>query len=405
MDLVEFREDVFSRLEADFSELAAALGIPSFQCVPVSALDGDNIVARSENTPWYSGPTLLEHLESVPVRAPVEMETVRFPVQYVIRPDATFRGFAGRVASGRLRPGDELLALPSKQTSRVESIVSFDGDLGAAGPGQSVVLKLADEIDLSRGDLLVPSNAVPHVSNRFSAMVVWLHATRLELGRSYLAKHLGRQVKIKVARIRHRVDVNTLAEHAADHLEMNEIALAEFETSHPLYFDAYRQNRATGSLILIEPLTNATVGAVMIREPLSSDEVLHGESLDPVTLEVRIQRRGHCPAIFALSGDRAVAEALERNLAQRRFETVLVNHDEIPSAARRPLFTTLWNLGLVVISWSANRLGPRGKSLFADIAGKSFFVFSAEDSEILTDTIRLADTLRTGGSHISGGGI
>ena len=402
MDLAEFREDVFTRLQAEFSELAATLGISYVQCVPISALDGDNIVTGSEKTPWYSGPTLLEHLESVPVRSSIEMDALRFPVQSVIRPDATFRGFAGRVASGSLRPGDEILALPSRQRTRVESIVTFDGELESADHEQSVVLKLADEIDVSRGDLLVSTDAEPHVSNRFSAMVVWLHATRLDRDCFYLAKHLGRLVKIKAVRIRHRVDVNTLAEHSANHLEMNEIALVEFETSQPLYFDAYRHNRTTGSLILIDTLTNATVGAVMIREPLASekagdlraDEILQTEHLAALTLEERIQRRGHKPAIFALTGERGVAEALECTLLQRGFETVLISHNEIAAAARRQFYIALWSLGVVVISWSATRLRPRDHNLLAGIAGKSFVNLSATKFEAGREVLRIAEALR-----------
>lgn len=407
MDLVEFREDVFSRLAAEFEELATALGIPEVQCVPVSALDGDNIVARSEKTLWYSGPTLLEHLESVPIRSSLEMDALRFPVQSVIRPDATFRGFAGRLASGTVRPGDEILALPSQQKTRVHSIVTFDGDVEAAGPTQSLVLKLTDEIDLSRGDLLVAANAEPHISSRFSAMVVWLHTAPLQLHRAYLTKHLGRQVKIQATRIRFRVDVNTLREHAADHLEMNEIALVEFETSQPLYFDPYRQNRTTGSLILIEPLTNATVGAVMIQERLNvekvterrTDETIRTEKSGALSLEERIQRHRHSPAIFAFTGERYAVEALERTLAQRGFETAVLIDSEVPNAVRQSLLTTLWNLGLIVLFWSAKRLRTREQALFADIAGKSFFDLSDVESRTASDAVRIAESLRIGASR------
>ena len=407
MDLVEFRENAFLRVEEEFSKLAAALGISGIQCVPVSALDGDNIVRRSENMPWYSGPTLLEHLESVR-STPIEMEELRFPVQSVIRPDAIFRGFAGRIASGVVRPGDEILALPSKQRTRVESIVTFDGETEFAGPAQSVVLKLTDEIDVSRGDLLVAANEKPpHVSNRFSAMVVWLHDTSLDLQRqrSYVAKHVGRQVKIKATHIRHRVDVNTLAEHPATHLEMNEIALVEFETNQPLYFDSYHHNRTTGSLILIDPLTNATVGAVMIHTPLSAnrgrdvlpDEVVRTDYAGELTLEERIQRRGHFPGIFALAGERKAAEAVERALTQCGFETALIDYNEISSAARLSLFSALWKLGLVVICWSATHLGKPDEALFASIAGQSFFNLpDAEPETIVNKIIPIAETLRTG---------
>jgi sulfate adenylyltransferase subunit 1 len=401
MDLVDYREDVFSRLKREFSELASALRIPEVQCVPISALDGDNVVERSEHTGWYRGPTLLEHLESVPIRSSVEMEDLRFPVQSVIRPDASFRGFAGRVASGTLRPGDEILALPSKQRTRIGSIVSFDGELQLAGPAESVVVKLVDEIDLSRGDVLVSPRAAPHISNRFGGMVVWLHPQRLELHRSYFAKHLGRQVKVSATRIRYRVDVNELTEHPANHVEMNEIGFVEFEASHPLYFDPYSKNRTTGSAILIDPLTNATVGAVMIREPLPIEARSSFEqerSRTQVGLAERVPRRGHRPAIFALCGERAAAEALERSLFDRGFETVFVNHREIPSAARDRFFTTLWNLGLVVVAWSPTHFRPRERGFFANIAGDLFFHLSSVKALAGENALRIAESLRTNSS-------
>ena len=239
MDLVDYQESVFRQLEQDFAALAHHLKIPFVQCVPVSALEGDNLVARSEKTPWYFGPTLLEHLETVPLRNGHGSDVLRFPVQSVIRPDRNFRGFAGRVASGIIRPGEAVLALPSGQQTRVQTIVSYDGDLDEAIPSQSVVLKLEREIDLSRGDMLVSPVNPPQVSKRFAAMVVWLNAEPMRLNQAYLLKHAGRQVKAKATRIRFRVDVNNLTEHPANELEMNGIADVEFEASVPLFFDSY----------------------------------------------------------------------------------------------------------------------------------------------------------------------
>jgi bifunctional enzyme CysN/CysC/sulfate adenylyltransferase subunit 1 len=412
MDLVAFDEDVFVRLQDDFSELAVALGIRSIECVPISALDGDNVVTRSERTPWYGGPTLLEHLETVPLRVSGESADWRFPVQSVIRPDARFRGFAGRVASGTLRPGDEVLALPSKQKTHVESILSFDGNLQAAGPGQSVVLKLGSEIDLSRGDLLVSPNRPPHISKRFAAMVVWLHETPLELYRSYLAKHTGRQVKVKATRISYRVDVNQLTEHPANRLEMNEIASVEFEASQALYFDPYSHNRTTGSLVLIDPLSNATVGAVMICEELAPearnrDRTVSGrpaETRAKVALEERIRRHGHPPAIVVLTGERTAAESLERELWAQGLETALIDRGEMRNSESRAYLTGLWNLGLVVISWAETSIRLGDKKLYAEIAGESLFDLSSaqvpdkagmDGSEVL----RIARSLGSGGSR------
>ncbi|HKE06499.1 MAG TPA: sulfate adenylyltransferase subunit CysN [Candidatus Acidoferrum sp.] len=401
MDLIGYSEEVFAKLREDFSALAESLGIRFVECVPVSALEGDNIVTRSERTPWYVGPTLLEHLETVPISPAVEMNAVRFSVQSVIRPDASFRGFAGRVASGTIRPGQPLMALPSGQQTSVQSIASFDGDLASAGTGQSVVLRLADEIDLSRGDMLVSPAERPQVSSRFVATVVWLHATPLEPKRVYLAKHGGRYVKAKAARIRFRVNINTLEKNSAARLEMNEIASVEFETSQPLFFDPYTMNRTTGSAILIDPLTNATVGAVMIQEVLPPEtqkatkivERREAEQGGKVTLDERVRYNGRRPAIFALAGDRGQAEQLERALLQHGFAVALIDYREIPAAARRILFTTLWNLGLVAVSWHSSAIRNREKHFFSRIAGKSYFDLSDAASD-LTHGLRIAETLR-----------
>lgn len=412
MDLVDYREDIFARLREDFAQLAARLGIASVQCIPMSALEGDNLVERSDKTPWYDGPTMLEHLETVPIQGGTRMESLRFPVQSVIRPDANFRGFAGRLASGMVQPGDTVLALPSGQKSKVESIVSFDGEQREAQASQSVVLKLADEIDLSRGDMLVSPEARPYASARFVADVVWLHAMPLELNRTYLAKHAGRYIKAKATCIRHRVNVNTLGEQPASHLEMNEIACVEFEASQTLFFDSYDRNRTTGSLILIDSLTNATVGAVMIRETLNPSEVHSGPNIEldestqegSVSLEERMRRRGHRPAVFSVDGERAQAEKLERELLEHGFESALVPYADIPSASRRALFSTLWNLGLVIICWEETGIRARDRALLDSIAGKFHFDLSqarsaGTEKQHLHRALKKAETLRIYVAH------
>jgi len=285
--------------------------------------------------------------------------------------------------------------------------VSFDGELREAHSSQSVTLKLADEIDLSRGDMLAAPDDLPHVSSRFSAMVVWLHAAPLELNRTYLAKHAGRQAKAKATRLRFRVDVNTLAEHTANKLEMNEIASVEWETSEPLFFDPYQSNRTTGSLILIDPLTNATVGAAMIREALPEQGSLgvdlggHAETLTvgKVTLEERMERRGHRPAIFTLTGDRKRAEELERAFLRRGFETVLVDHYAVPAPGRRTFFSTLWSLGFLILSWRERQLSPQDQGLFVALAGEFYFDFSVarepdENDSSFRRALGIAETLR-----------
>ena len=216
MDLVEYREEVFLKLQKDFDALAKQLAVPHVVAIPISALAGDNVVARSEHMPWYHGPTFLEHLETVPIRMETPSDAVRFPVQYVIRPDQTFRGFAGQVASGVIRPGDPVVSLPSEQKSRVKAIVTFDGDAPEAFSPMSVTLTLEDEIDLSRGDMLVSPAHPPRVSRHFDAMVVWFNAEAAEPGKSYLLKHTSRTVRAKALKIHYRVNVNTLVQEPAE---------------------------------------------------------------------------------------------------------------------------------------------------------------------------------------------
>src|SRR5579875_3585799 len=266
MDLVGYSAEVFDRICAEFGALASRLGLRSTEVIPVSALAGDNVVEASTAMPWYSGPTLLDYLETVPLRViSPEDEPLRFPVQLVIRPDANFRGFAGRVERGRVTPGTRVRALPSGRISRVKAITTYDGELASASFPQSVTLELEDEIDLSRGDMLVAeTQAAPQISTGFRATLVWMNETSLEPGRTYLLKHTTRTVRATATAIRYRVDVNT-AEHVdARQLALNDIGEVEFETNLPLFFDAYAESRGLGSFIVIDPLSNATVGAGMI---------------------------------------------------------------------------------------------------------------------------------------------
>jgi bifunctional enzyme CysN/CysC/sulfate adenylyltransferase subunit 1 len=273
MDLVDYSEGQFEAIRRDFTALCNHLGLPDVTIVPVSALEGDNVVTPTHAMPWYQGPTLLEYLETVPLALAETAGPMRFPVQLVLRPDASFRGFAGQVARGTLRPGDRVMALPSRRESAVRRIVTYDGDLSAASHPQSVTVELEDEIDLSRGEMLVPAGdevALPSVSNHFRAMVVWMHEDPLMPGRTYIAKHTTRSVRATVRAIRYRVDVNTLQQLPSPSVALNEIAEIEFETNLPLFFDSYRDCRQTGSIILIDPLSNATVGAVMISGALEN---------------------------------------------------------------------------------------------------------------------------------------
>jgi sulfate adenylyltransferase large subunit len=408
MDLVNYSEHVFEQLRSDFAALAEGLGARSVACIPISALEGDNIVERSRHTPWYSGPTLLQHLETVSIQPASENDELRFPVQSVIRPDARFRGFAGRIASGMVRPGDRVVAVPSGQQTYVQSIVSFAGDLEVAGKLESVVLTLTDEIDLSRGDMLVAPDALPEVSARFTATVVWLNAAPLQLDRTYLLKHTGRYVRAKARNIRFRIDVNTLMEQEAHELEMNEIAVVDLETVQPLFLDRYELNRTTGSLILIDPTTNATVGAAMVRETWSAEAAeLRAEaevSFPNASIsDVRVRRHGHRAAIFFIPWQREHAEELERVLHDRGFETVFVDHYEIPPSARRTFYSTLLRLGLIVLTWSEKAIRPKDKELFQELTGGIFLEFpGAGDADELRNAAASAERLRIRKSSLRG---
>jgi sulfate adenylyltransferase subunit 1 len=383
MDLAGYREDIFLKLKDDFVTLATQLGITNNQCIPISALEGDNVVERSTRMRWYDGPTLLEHLETVPLPESDSLEGLRFPVQSVMRPDANFRGFAGRIASGVVRPGDSVVALPSGQETRVRSIVTFDGELSRAYSPMSVTLQLEAEIDLGRGDMLVSARDVPRVARNFHATVVWLHANPLELGRSYLVKHTVRQTKIRATDIRHRVNINTLIQEQATQLRMNEIGSVEFETNLPLFFDPYASNRTTGSFILIDALSNATVGAGMIQEdtaaggapapaPAVAVANLQIPAGSPVSAEERRMRRGHLPAVLLLEGRQQLATRLERHLFDQGFE-VLHLTDSAVSAAALPETIRVTHAAGIVTLYSGSHLDEETKRLIATISEGRFF--------------------------------
>jgi sulfate adenylyltransferase large subunit len=404
MDLVGYREDVYLRLQADFRALAEQLNIPAAQCVPVSALEGDNIVARSSNMPWYAGPTLLEHLESVPILPPSSTGAIRFPVQYVIRPDSAFRGFAGQVAGRPIHTGDSLMALPSRQTTRVRSIVTYDGKLETAVASQSVTLELEDEIDVSRGDMLVAPDATPSVSRSFSSMLVWLYEQPLKLNHTYLAKHTTRQVKAQVTRIQNRVDVNTLTNEPARDLHMNGIALVHVETSSPLFFDSYARSHVTGSFILVDPLSNATVAAGMIREDLSKlrPAAADGESGSAVSRKAispqdRSERNGHRPAIFAIPYREFLAESAERALFDSGFQTIALDGDRIPSVTVSLVLAPLLSAGLIVF-FAADKIQLETRRALEAIGGGSFFDLVTAQSrtpdELTSEIIFRAESLR-----------
>ncbi|ERI53858.1 sulfate adenylyltransferase subunit CysN [Pseudomonas sp. AOB-7] len=321
MDLKDFDQGVFESIKADYLAFADKISLkPStLHFVPMSALKGDNVVNKSERSPWYDGQSLMEILETVEVAGDRNFDDLRFPVQYVNRPNLNFRGFAGTLASGIVRKGDEVMALPSGKTSKVKSIVTFEGELEHAGPGQAITLTLEDEIDVSRGDMLVHADNRPQVTDSFEAMLVWMGEEPMLPGKKYDIKRATSYVPGSIPSIVHRVDVNTLEQGAASELKLNEIGRVKVALDAPIALDGYEHNRTTGAFIVIDRLTNGTVGAGMIiADPVGHGGGQHGR-LAHVSTEERAARFGQQPATVLFSGlsgagKSTLAYAVERKL-------------------------------------------------------------------------------------------
>lgn len=323
MDLKGFDQDVFEAIKADYLKFAEGIKLvpSSLHFVPMSALKGDNVVNRSERSPWYDGPALMEILETVEVAADRNLTDLRFPVQYVNRPNLNFRGFAGTLASGVVHKGDDVVVLPSGKSSRVKSIVTFEGELESAGPGQAVTLTMEDEIDISRGDLLVHADNVPQVADQFEAMLVWMAEEPMLPGKKYDIKRATSYVPGSLPSIVHTVDVNTLQESQASQLKLNEIARVKVSLDTAIALDGYDSNRTTGAFVVIDRLTNGTVGAGMIIAPPvvpHGTAAGHGRGAHVSTAE-RAQRFGQQPATVLFTGlsgagKSTLAYALERKL-------------------------------------------------------------------------------------------
>ena len=323
MDLKGFDEQVFEDIKTDYLAFAEAIELTpsSLHFVPMSALKGDNVVNRSERSPWYTGPALMEILETVEVSADRNFTDLRFPVQYVNRPNLNFRGFAGTLASGVVHKGDEVVVLPSNKRSRVKSIVTYEGELENAGPGQAVTLTMEDEIDISRGDLLVHADNVPAVADQFDAMLVWMAEEPMLPGKKYDIKRATSYVPGSITGITHKVDVNTLERGGASALQLNEIGRVKVALDSAIALDGYGSNRTTGAFIVIDRLTNGTVGAGMIIAPPvlpHGGSGQHGSQAHVSTVE-RAQRFGQQPATVLFSGlsgagKSTLAYAVERKL-------------------------------------------------------------------------------------------
>jgi sulfate adenylyltransferase subunit 1 len=331
MDLIGYDEAAFRAIQADFTsvldQIAEDTGSPVESIfVPVSALAGDNIVHRSEAMPWYEGPSLLELLESLPSSVDTRTEPFRFPVQRVLRPDHTFRGFAGQIASGTIRPGDGVTVLPSGRSAVVAHIVTYDGDLAEAHAPLSVTLVLDRELDISRGDLIVSTQAPATVTKRVKAALVWMDQKPLIRNRRYLLKHTSQTVPTFVSAIEHRTDIATLAHEPADTLEMNGIGVVSIDLLRPLAFDLYGENRSTGAFILIDPESNSTVAAGMITAVSGPAASTSG----PVTAEERAARWGHRGGVLELTGPVELIDRIERSLFARGAITARIEADAEP---------------------------------------------------------------------------
>ena len=273
MDLVNFSEETFNEIRSEYLELTKHLGIEDVTCFPLSALEGDNVVERSERTPWYEGQSLLEFLETVPIDQDRNMTDFRYPVQYVLRPNLDFRGFCGKVASGVIHKGDEIVALPSMKRSHVKSIVTYEGELEEAFCPQCVTLTLEDEIDISRGEMLVKPDNLPHVGRNFETMLVWMDEEPMDRKKQFFLKHNTNTTRATLTQIMYKVDVNTMQHLEGTDFKLNEIGKVHITTAKTLFFDSYSKNKATGAFILIDPITNNTCAVGMICNALEEKDI------------------------------------------------------------------------------------------------------------------------------------
>ncbi|MGB6605712.1 MAG: sulfate adenylyltransferase subunit CysN [Steroidobacteraceae bacterium] len=341
MDLVGYERATFERILADYREFAARIGLTDVTAIPLSAVYGDNVLEHGANMPWYTGATLLEHLETVPIAAELTGRPFRLPVQWVNRPNSGFRGFCGQIAGGRVHPGERVRVLPSGRESEVARIVTADGELSEAVAGQSVTLLLASEVDVSRGDVIAAGAAPPQVASQFEATVVWLHEEPLLQGRAYLMKAGTRTVSATVMPIKHRINVNTLEHAAAERLELNDIGVCELELDQPIAFEPYTENRVLGAFILIDRMSNATVGAGMIHFALRRSQNVHWQALDvDKTIRARQKRQQACVLwLTGLSGagKSTIANRVEKKLTAEGHHTYLLDGDNVRHGLNKDL--------------------------------------------------------------------
>lgn len=342
LDLVSYSQAVFERIEAEYRAFAAQIGLQDIQCIPLSALRGDNMLETSPNTPWYQGPSLLAHLEDVPLeQARQNQAPFRLPVQWVNRPNLDFRGYCGNVAAGSVRVGERIRVLPSGQQSEITCILGSAGEQQQALCGQAVTLTLKDEIDISRGDLIALADAPPAVADQFEATLVWMDEEALLPGRPYLMKIGCRTVGMSCANLKHRVDVNSLEHLAAKTLELNGIGVCNLHLDRPIAFDAYADNRDTGGFIVIDRLSNRTVGAGMLHFALRRAQNVHWQAID-VNREAHAALKGQAPRMLWFTGLSGAGKSTIANLVERKLHalgrhTYLLDGDNVRHGLNRDL--------------------------------------------------------------------
>ncbi|GAA6135721.1 sulfate adenylyltransferase subunit CysN [Oceaniserpentilla sp. 4NH20-0058] len=348
MDLMDFSEDKFNEIKQDYLAFGKELGLENVHFVPLSALDGDNVVNRSERSPWYQGKTLMEILETVEINATRNLDNFRFPVQYVNRPNLDFRGFCGTVASGIVRPGDAITALPSGKTSTVKSIVNFDGNMQEAFIDQAVTITLEDEIDISRGDMIVKTEDLPQTSNCLNADIVWMSEDAMKVGKQYDLKFAATPNTGTFSKVHHRVDVNTLEHYDDSELKLNEIGLCELTLNKAIAFDPYKKNRATGAFIVIDRLTNVTVGAGMV---VGQAEGQADEQLNAVSSTEKSNRFDQKAAsiVFTGSNKHVLAGAVDRKLFTQGKAAALVSRDDLGENNANDIARIIKQAGLIAL--------------------------------------------------------
>ena len=388
MDLVEYDQQVFDKIVDEYKQFVTPLGIPDINCIPLSALKGDNVEDKSDNMPWYKGTALLDFLETVHIANDHNLKDFRYPIQYVLRPNLDFRGFSGKISSGIVRKGDKVMAIPSGKISHVKGIHVYEGELNEAFSPQSITITLEDEIDLSRGEMLVHPDNLPRISRNFEAMLVWMDEKPMDRDLQYYIKHTTNTTRVRIDQIRYKVDVNTMEQSMTENLQLNEIGRAVFMTNKPLFFDPYKQNKSCGAFILIDPITNNTCAVGMIIDQVDESDLAstitkedcermrQGKSL--VSTEERIKTLGQQGKLFVISG--------KELSSVREFSGIL----------ERRLFDT----GHIAVVFDSKTLGVSGKDMLSlgfALQEQGIIVICIDSRNEITDvpektvTIRLSD--------------